>query len=69
MNNFLSGQDNANGMKKEEKEINEGDNNKNNNIETINIYTTDQIRGKKHHSTTKAQKVREKKDAIWQFIQ
>ena len=65
LNNFLSGQDNANGMKKEEKEINEGDNNKNNNIETINIDTTDQIRGKKQHSTIKSTKIREKKNSYF----
>ena len=65
LNNFLSGQDNANGMKKEEKEINEGENNMNNNIETINIDTTDQIRGKKQHSTTKSTKIREKKNSYF----
>ena len=65
LNNFLSDQDNANGMKKEEKEINEGENNINNNIETINIDTTDQIRGKKQHSTTKSTKIREKKNSYF----
>ena len=69
LNNFLSDHDKTNGMKKEEKEINDGENNNHNNIETFNIDILDQIRGKKHHSTTKSQKVREKKDAIWQFIQ
>jgi len=65
LNNFLIDQDKTNGMKKEEKEINEGENNNHNNIETINIDTTDQIRGQKKHSTTKSAKIGRKKNSYF----
>ena len=65
LNYFLIDQDKTNGMKKEEKEINEGENNNHNNIETIKIDTTDQIRGQKKHSTTKSAKIGRKKNSYF----
>lgn len=65
LNNFLIDQDKTNGMKKEEKEINEAENNNHNNIETINIDTTDKIRGQKKHSTTKSAKIGRKKNSYF----